>query len=250
VKKLLAIVILCTHVQILYAQNAEKIEPDRPGRSQTPFVVPKGKLQVETGFEWKKEDDDQHEIQHPELVIKYGILKHLEIRTRLLSVTDKFKQTSTTQSGLEPIEVGVKALITEAKGIVPHSSFSAQIGLPRAASKNYTANKVFPKLRLNLENELSEKLYLEYNVGAEWDGENNNPQWLVSVSPHLEIGEKFQIFAETFTDMQVAEAPEVSVDAGLLYYLTKNFALDLAGGLGVSKKAPKSFVDLGFSFRF
>ena len=249
-RKLASLIIVCLFVQSAIAQSAEKIEPDRPGRSQTPFVVPKRKLQVETGFEWKKEDEDQQEIQHPELVIKYGLLKHLELRTRLLTVTDRFKQMSTSQSGLEPVEVGLKALITEGKGILPHSSFSAQLGIPGFASKNYTVNKVFPKLRLNLENEISEKLYLEYNVGAEWDGENNNPQWLVSVSPHVEIGKKFQIFAETFTDMQVAEEPEVSVDAGLLYYLTNNVALDVAGGFGVSKKAPKSFVDIGFSFRF
>lgn len=246
---LFIVVSVSLHVQAAIGQNAEKIETDRPGKAQTPFVVPRRTLQAETGFEIEKQDENQQEIQHPEIVIKYGLLKALELRTRILSVTDKFKQPSHSQSGLQPVEFGLKALITEGKGIIPHTSLTAQFGIPGFASKDYKADKLFPKIRLNLENDLTHKIYMEYNVAAEWDGFDDKPVWMVIVSPHAEIGEKWQIFAEAFSNMQQQKEPEVSVDAGLTYWITNDVMLDLAGGVGISKAAPKSFADIGFSFR-
>ncbi len=248
-KILFILAFISLNVQAAIEQNSEKIESDRPGRAQTPFVVPKRTLQAETGFEWQKQDENQQEIQHPETVIKYGLFEGLELRTRILAVTDRFKQPSYSQSGLQPLEVGVKALITEGKGIIPHTSLTAQFGIPGFESKDYKADKIFPKIGLNLENEFTQKIYLEYNIAAEWDGFDDKPVWMLIVSPHMEIGEKWQIFAEAFSDMQDKEEPEVSVDAGLTYWITNNVMLDVAGGLGVSKAAPKSFADIGFSVR-
>lgn len=237
------------NVQAAIGQASEKIETDRPGKAQTPFVVPKRTLQAETGFEWEKQDESQQEIQHPEIVIKYGLFKGLELRTRILTVTDRFKQPSYSLSGLQPVEVGLKALITEEKGILPHMSLTAQFGIPGFASKDFKADKVFPKIRLNLENELTPKIYLEYNVAAEWNGFDDKPVWMLIISPHMEISEKWQIFAEAFSNMQNQKETEVSIDAGLTYWITDNVMLDFGGGLGISKTAPKSFADIGFSFR-
>lgn len=238
---------LCLHAS--FGQSSEKIETDRPGKAQTPYVVPKRTLQLETGFEWLKEDEDQQELQHPELVVKYGLFRWLELRTRILTVTDKVKRPSSSLSGLEPIEVGVKALITEGKGMIPHTSLSAQFGIPGLASKEFTAVKLYPKIRLNLENELSDKLYLEYNVAAEWDGFDDVPVWMLAVSPHLEVGKKFQFMVEAFSELQRGKSAELSADAGAIYWISNNTMVDINAGFGISKSAPKSFADIGFSFR-
>jgi hypothetical protein len=250
-KLLLAFVVfLVIEIHSAQAQNPEKIETDRPGRAQTPFVAPKHSVQVETGFEWLKQDENEHSWQHPEFVIKYGLFKHLEVRARILSVTDRFKQPSYSQSGIEPVELGFKALLTEGKGVLPHTSVTGEFGIPRFASKDYVADKFFPKLRLNFENDITKKLFLEYNVAADWDGFEDKPEWMIVVSPHAQLGEKWQIFTEIFEKIHSGSKPEVSSDAGVSYWINNDCMLDVSYGLGISETAPKSFVDVGFSFRF
>ncbi|MEO7800364.1 MAG: transporter [Ginsengibacter sp.] len=248
-KTILIIVLITLAVQETTAQKSEKIESDRPGKAQTSYVIPNQMLQVETGFDWLKRDKNMVEIQHPEIVMKYGLFRRLELRTRILTQTDKFQNPSYSQSGLEPIEIGLKALVTEGKGLIPHTSLTAQFGIPGFASKAFIARKVFPKLRLNLENDLTNKSTLEYNVAAEWDGYGDNPEWMIAVSPHFELGEKWQIFVEAFSSMQQNKEPETGADGGVSYWLTNNVMIDLSGGVGISNAAPKRFANIGFSFR-
>ncbi len=55
------------------AQKSDKIEADRPSRTSSPYVVPKKALQVETGFELEKTNENERGFSHPELLVKYGL---------------------------------------------------------------------------------------------------------------------------------------------------------------------------------
>lgn len=246
---LFAAFLLILQLNVAKAQPSEKIETDRAGKAQTPFVVPTQIFQLETGFEFEKQDENQQGIQHPELLMRFGLFKRLELRTRILTATEKFKQPSYSQSGLQPVEVGIKALITEGRGLLPHTSFTAQFGIPGLASKDFQADKVFPRLRLNLEHYLTKRIKVEYNLAAEWNGFEAKPTWMIIISPHLEIGDEWEVFVEVFNDIQNEQKPRTSFDAGVMHWISKNVMLDLTAGVGISKEAPQTFIDGGISFR-
>ncbi|WP_165958061.1 transporter [Segetibacter sp. 3557_3] len=232
------------------AQTDVRIQPDRGGKSETPWVTPSRTLQVEMGLQRKKEQEDHTEIQHPELVLKYGIFNRIELRARLASATEKYKQPHYHETGLQPVQVGVKALLSEGTGVFPHSSLIVQLGFPKAASKDFQADKIFPVVRLNMENRIADLFEIEYNVAAEWDGSSDKPSWLYVIGPHIALSQNWQLFAETFGSLHENKKPEISVDAGMLYWVSKNIVLDLTTGFGLSRVSPRNFIDGGVCFRF
>ena len=231
------------------AQDEGKLQSDRGGKTQTPWVTPNKMLQVETGFGWQKKNKDEYTFEHPELLLKYGLFNKLELRTRIVAATETYRKYNIRQSGITPVEIGVKALLTQGGGVVPHTSFTAQFGIPKFASSDFEANQVFPALRLNMEHDVTDALDLETNVAAEWDGFDNDPSWHFAFSPHLELTEQWQLFVEAFGSMKKKEKGQISVDAGMLHWFGKNVMVDITAGTGLTKTAPDYFIDAGVSFR-
>jgi hypothetical protein len=52
-----------------------------------------------------------------------------------------------------------------------------------------------------------------------------------------------------YSQFSSEETPDYRTDAGLLYKVTRNLQFDISGGLGITKIAPNSFIEVGVSFR-
>lgn len=231
-----------------FAQD-DKIESDRPGETQTAEVVEKGYLQAEVGFRKQSENGDDKVYYHPLANLKYGLSKRFELRLQLAGETDKYYSKQEFEYGLDPVEVGFKAKLTEGKGILPTTSLYTQVSLPHVASKDHEAEHMLPKLRLLFENKLTEKLKLNYNAGAEWDRDTKHAQWLYTIAPEMEIGKNWEAFLEVFGFMQRGETAKHTLDGSIAFYAHNNIKLDVFGGVGLSKGAPDYFIATGVSFR-
>ena len=228
-----------------------KIHADRPGETLTPELTQKKFLQLEIGFEKEQQEKDEYSLFHPQMQIKYGLFKRIELRAELTAVSNKVANgNDQLQLGLQPVEFGIKANLLEQKGALPMTSFYTQVGVPPLATKEYQTTNAIPHLRLLFENKVNESFHLEYNIGAEWDGEETAPQWLYTIAPELYIGEKWEVFAEAFGSVQKAHAAQHNLDCGLAFYPTNSVKLDLFAGKGISKEAPEYFISAGVSFRF
>lgn len=236
---------------IAAGSNAQdkKIEADRPGETQTPNTVSKGYFQAEIGFEKEQQTKDDYTLLHPQMHLKYGLSKRFEIRAEITAESDKQSSSNEFTYGLNPIEIGFKAQLLEAKGVLPQTSLYTQVGIPKLASKDHQTPHAIPHLRLLFENKLTEKLHLDYNIGADWDGEQTAPQWLYTIAPELEIGEKWEVFVEEFAYFQKGQASLHHFDGGIAYFPIPNVKLDVYGGKGISKEAPDYFISAGISFR-
>jgi len=232
----------------VHAQD-KKIQSDRPGETQTPAITPKQFFQAEIGFEKEQQIKDDYSAMHPQVQLKYGLSERFELRAELTAETNKEFSSNKFQYGLRPVEFGFKAKLLEEKGALPETSFYTQIGVPSLASKDHQTTHAVPHLRLLFQNKFSEKFHLEYNIGADWDGEETSPQWLYTVSPEIEIGEKWEAFVEAFGYFQKGMAAQHHVDGGLAFYPTNHVKLDVYAGKGISKEAPDYFISAGVSFR-
>ena len=90
---------------------------------------------------------------------------------------------------------------------------------------------------------------MNYNIGSDWDSENQEQNWVYTFTPEFELGDKWEAFVEVYGFIKKEELPECVFDAGVAYFVGKNFKLDLSAGRGLNHQSPDYFVAVGFSFR-
>ncbi|HYO21734.1 MAG TPA: transporter [Flavisolibacter sp.] len=227
----------------------EKIQADRPGETLTPQLTKTGWFQLETGFEKKQENKDDYSLMHPELQIKYGLSRRFEIKAELTAESEKQNSTGKFQYGLKPVEIGLKALLLEEKGLLPTTTLYTQVGIPMLASKDHQTTHAAPKVRLLFENQFAKIFHLNYNIGAEWSGEGTQPRWMYSIDQEIELSNTWEVFIETFGHFQQGQAAQHNLDGGVSYFPTSNIKFDVYAGKGISKESPDYFISAGVSFR-
>jgi hypothetical protein len=232
---------------LVFSQEIEPIQADRPDQTETPAIVPQGMFQVETGFTFQNNTADYKRNSLPTALWKYGVNKNFELRLITEFLSEEIMKEKV--SGFTPIYIGFKVALTEEKGIIPKTSFIGHIGLPNAASNEYKTDFVFPKFRFVMQHSLSQKMSFSYNLGAEWDGFSPEPTFIYTVTTGYSITEKLGSYIELFGFIPQVQQSNHSFDGGITYLINNNFMLDLSSGIGISENAPKNYIALGFSYR-
>ncbi|MEJ7828026.1 MAG: transporter [Segetibacter sp.] len=231
----------------------DEMEADRPGVSFSSKVVEKNRFQLEVGIQKEHDNTSGHQDRYlyPTALLKYGLTKKLELRVLIEDEGDyEFSPNKhKVASGLQPIKAGLKFNLFDEKGCLPSTSLLAHAAIPKLASPDFKSDYVAPAFYLLMENSLSKKVSLTYNIGAEWEPDDVHANYLVTLSPQLEISEKFKVFAEVYSYFSSEENAQYSWDAGFLYKIKPNLQFDFYGGHRITKSAPDNFIEAGFSFR-
>jgi len=256
-RKLLTLLLLSASVPIItIAQNkeSEEMETDRPSHSLTPKTVVENRFQAEVGVQ--KEFDKSNGLKeenylYPTALLKYGLSKKLEVRVLIEDEGDYayIPNKQKISSGIKPVRVGLKYNLMEKKGAMPTTSIIANAAIPKFASPDFKGDYVAPAFRLAMENSLSKKVSLVYNLGVQWEPEDVHAQYLYTICPEFEITDKLSAFAEVYGFFSSEESADHRFDGGLFYKLKPNFQIDFSGGLGITKTSPDSFIEAGISFR-
>lgn len=228
----------------VYSQN---IEADRPDQTETPAIVPKGMIQVESGFSFQKKGSNNYSYTLPSTLWKYGVNENFELR--LITEIISEKNYNEKQNGLLPLFIGFKVNLSEEKGIIPKISLIAHIGLPKMASSNYKTEYLTPEFRFTMQHSLSEKWSLGYNIGAEWDGLTPKPTFVYTLTTGYSIDEKLGSYIELFGFATQNKKTNHNLDGGLTYLITNNFMVDLSSGFGITEVDFEHYFALGISFR-
>jgi hypothetical protein len=204
-KKLILALALVSGITKINAQTEKpEIVTDRPDQTEAPSLVPKGGLQVETGFVFEKdreEDVDVTNFTYNTTLIKYGVSEFLELRliTEYLGEKAKVAENPTSKiQGFSPFAVGVKIKVAEEKGFWPQAAFIGHINL-RSGSSEYIPSYTAADFRFTFAHTLSEKFSLSYNLGAEWDGEEPEAAFLYTLSLAYVITDKLGVFVESYS---------------------------------------------------
>ena len=243
---------LCFCFQPAFAQ-VEKIDTDRPDQTESAVLVPRKWLQFESGIGKQQNKPGDIGFQHPTLLSKYGLNKRIEFRLITTLATNHFydgSQTRQRESGLEPVELGAKIALWEEKKLLPKTSLIFHFAIPKLASKKFRADKLAPNFRFTMQNSITDAIAIGYNLGAEWDGYNDEATWIYTFAPGFSIGKKWYGYVEAFGFISRLREPEHSLDAGIAWYATPDLKLDLSSGFGISNAAPDWYVAFGWSVRF
>ena len=232
---------------ILCAQENESIQTDRPDQTETPALTPLRMLQVETGISYEKTTNDESNFITPTILWKYGLLEHFEIR--LITEFSTIKSNSTTQSGINPVLIGFKSKLVEEKGIIPQTSLIGHLALPNISSTKFNLDYLAPKFRFAMQNTLSQKTSISYNLGIEWNGFTTESTFIYTLATGYSITEKTGAYVEIFGFAPENQKSNHNFDGGFTYLISNNAMIDVSGGIGLTENAPKYYFALGFSFR-
>ena len=231
----------------LDAAEIPPLQTDRPDQTESPFVVPVGHLQVESGFSLESTDDSTRSFSSPSLLLRFGLGDRVEARC-----SGEYASLSAggrMQSGFLPASLGVKIGMAEERGPIPSAALIAHLVLPRFSSEPFRTTFVAPALRFAMQHTPTELLSLGYNLGVEWDGEGPEPAYLYTLTAGLSPFGALGCYIEIYGFARQSGAPDHLLNGGCTWLLAPNIMIDCSAGAGVSPRAADGFVSVGMSFR-
>jgi hypothetical protein len=232
-----------------------KMETDRPDQTESPFIVPKKWVQIEAGFTATTLKNGFVEFLTPSILSKYGITKKTELRliTQVEGTNKKIYEIGVAEINT-PLQIGFKTAFFEEKGLRPKTTFIAHVALQNINYNGIFETRNTKELSLNfrftMQNSITEKISLGYNLGMEWEQMNEQPSYVYTFAPGFTLSPKWYTYIEAFGFITKNESPQHNIDGGFAYSVNDNFKLDISSGFGVTKASPKWYFALGGSVRF
>jgi len=252
---LLLLLILLMQSSFSFSQTIEEISTDRPDRTDSPDIIPFKFIQFESGLSYEKSTDgkglntDSYSL--PELMIRYGVYNNIEFRLAFENSLESNSVSGLKENhfGLKPLEIGAKINLLQEKYLIPKTSFIIEIAIPGTSSKRYDIKHVAPGLIFLFSNTISENAELSYNLGINWNTDEKTKTGFYSVSFGLSAFNKTSFYIESYGVFTDRFLPDLRMDYGAVYALSKNIQLDISSGIGLTKVSPDFFLGLGFSIR-
>jgi hypothetical protein len=250
------------------------INTDRPTFTPANTVVPRGRLQFESGFTFSRETSSTTRANLydlPELAMRYGLVDRVEFRTFWFGETFAQGQPSgrsrgRISGGLSNMEIGFKWQLlpndTEKKWR-PTTALITSIFAPTGGNSPFSSETVEPYINLIYAWSLSDKLSLGGSTGylgmtqqptpGSRHGNEQFQRYHQSIVAFYSVTERSTLFYEwyvlTFTNA-TDNLPTHFMDGGILYRPTANTQFDLRAGFGLSGRPDDFFTGAGFSVRF
>lgn len=232
---------------------------DRPDKTESTGIVPRGYAQLEAG--WSLETMDAagaslHTHTVPGLLARVGVLDALEARFGFegFQLTN---QGALGAEGLADLELGFKYRLASARGWLPDIAVIAAVSLPTGAEE-VTSGRVDPSVLLTVSRPLGDRVSVGSNLGSSWittDDGRGGRTTLVDLTYTLSFGftlsERVAAFGETFGSLP-ADGGDAAhhVDGGFTLLVRDNLQLDLSVGHGVGGAGASDwFVGAGVAVR-
>ncbi len=229
------------------AYSQEKSHPgtlvtDRPDQTESPTVVPKGYLQIETGAFYEDTGEDilkEKATTFNTTLLRYGLLDNLELRvgwdfTEIKTERNGIEDNNVA-SGLSPLLLGAKIGITEEKGMLPEIGFLGHLYLPLSAGNDFRPETTGVDFRFSFAHTLSEKSSLSYNLGAAWGDDSPEAAYVYTFVYGYSITDNFGIYAELYGDLPEDSKANHLWDAGFTYLVSDSIQLDATVGSGITE---------------
>ncbi len=241
-----AILLICalTVCSCTQAQVKKKIKKGRRNKSESQFMLDENYFQAEWEFGHETITDDVNTTVYPNLLLRYGINKKIEVNAEInfLTAHDELAQ-STNTSGIEPVSIGANYLLLAETKRSPAIIFSGQLALPFLASKNFTANYLAPSLQVVVEKAINEKTITGLSTGVMWDGFITAPAYIYNGMVSYNITKKWMLTSEWFGFIN-GGAPQHNTDLSITYTVNKSVQFAVTSGIGLSPAAHKSYVGI------
>ena len=196
----------------------------------------------------------------PNLTFRYGLAKNLEAqvitgytgvltngnvvlrvkKNRIISV-DK------NVTGLDALGLGLKAGICSNRHARPSIALTGIMTLPNVGVPLFTPNHIGGEFDLDLYNELSETVDLQYGTGISWSGynEDDHPSYIYGITPGVSFSDNVGLYLDLAGSMEKGITSDNRIDLDLSFSLNDYTTLDFYAGTSFNIK---KFYFIGSTF--
>jgi len=240
-KRLMLLLCVLTVCNCTDAQVKKRIKRGRRNKSESQFMLDKNYFQAEWEVGHETMSSDLSTNVYPNLVVRYGVSKKLEVNAELNVVTAKVQSTKTNTSGIEPISLGINYLLFSETVKSPAIIFSGQFAVPFMATKNFTANYLAPTLEMIVEKAFGKKVVLAFSNGLFWDGFSTSPSYIYNAAASYNLSTKWTLTSEWFGFIN-GNPPQNNTDLSISYSINKSLQFGVTSGIGISSAAHKNYI--------
>jgi hypothetical protein len=229
-----------------------QIETDRPDFTESPNVVPKGALQVETGFILENDQESTAGLGGPNTLnrqhitinttlLRLGLTENIELRLNTGFITSK--------KGFQTSFIGFKINLYKNDKI--SIGFLGHLYIPELASGDFAkanGQKIAPEFLIPLTYDITDKFGIAVQYGLSWDGFTPNPTTSYTLALGYSITDKLSAYVEPYGFLTNNGDELHLINGGFTYLINDDFQVDLTGGFGLNEAAPDNFINCGASF--
>jgi len=252
IKSVVTVALMTCSVSVSAQTEKPEISTDRPDFSSTPMIIPKGSIQIETGFFFEQDKSgglNQTNIAFNSTLVKLGVNEHFEVGVNFGYLGSQLKDEDTERiRGFGPLAFGIKIKLADEKGFWPQAAIVSHINV-RTGSKDFNPDYTSNDISFAFSHSITEVFAITYNAGVGWNGMDPQATFLYTFTSDVVLTKRLSCFAETYGF--IPESGELSsrMDAGFLFKITPVFQFDISAGAGLSRNAPQYFISSGLSVR-
>ena len=231
-KNKILFLVLIFQSSTIYSQ----IISDRPSQTDSPLVIDKGYIQIETGISVEEIQSDINSL------VRIGVFDGFELRINsnyIINDEISFQK----KSSFNDFEIGSKFRIIENDEKNTNIGFLTYVSIP-TAPEVFSYNEYGFLNKLLFSHNLTYDSEIAYNIGynkfSNYDG-----LFTYSLIYGKSLG-SFSTFFELFGNSS-SNNSNLNFDSGLTYIIDNDRQFDLSIGKGINNDL--FFVNLGFSFR-
>lgn len=235
------------------AQDNEPLVTDRPDFTESPLVVPQGRVQVESGYTYTRTGDER-EHTFGEVLVRVPVSRKAELRLGLPAYLRQ-RTAGGRDAGLDDSFLGAKFALSPGGGKKPALALLVGTTLP-TGSRAFRENGLQPEAALAASWELCPTVALSSNLGyvRPSEGGARFSQLLGSLSLGFTLSDKWGAYAEVY-GLSKADSTGKSAkyaNGGVTYLINDDFQLDSRAGIGINNHAggPDFFLGFGAARRF
>jgi hypothetical protein len=236
---------------------------DRPDQTESSKVVSPGRVQIETGLAFSRNEGGgvrEDTTEFGVTLARVGLVERWELRVGWSGFVEedvRLPGPDVDLDGIGDTSLGAKFHIGEERGRLPEIALLVDSTLPTGAN-DVSSDRFDPSFRVAASHTLSDRLGVGYNVGIVWSTEEDGGGGRDTLSSFLytaalggALSDRAGAFVELFGEVAASASggPSHSVDGGVTYLLYENLQLDVSGGVGLSDAADDWFVGVGASLR-
>ncbi|PWI29928.1 transporter [Flavobacteriaceae bacterium LYZ1037] len=249
---------LFTAKTMSFAQEKSTLEPlitDRPDQTESPNLVSKRSIQIETGAAYevfKNQNIKTENTTYNTTLVRYGLLSNLELRLGWNFDENKTKinnnRIDDISSGFSPLLLGIKTSIAKENNWLPEIGLLGHLYLPFTAGSDYKPDTTGIDFRFAFSHTLNEKSNLSYNFGVAWGNDSPEATYIYTIAYGYSLTEKMGAYAELYGDFPENSKANHLWNAGATYLITNNLQLDASFGTSITK-GQDLMISAGLSYR-
>jgi hypothetical protein len=246
------------------AQEQRELSTDRPDKTESPYTVEQGRVQIELDAAKHTIDQDgERRIETLNLVpfnLKYGVGENTDVQLifgSLIRETERDRATGRERvtKGVGDVTLRIKHNLWGNDGARTAFALMPFVTLPTASNglgADAVEAGIIAPLSVGLSNNIDVGVMTEVDLRRESDGSGYAPVFINSATTSFDVTDHVSVYTELFTQRSTDTGSRwlVTFDSGVTYAIGADLQLDAGVNLGLTDEADDAEFFLGLSRRF